>query len=51
VPLRPLVGISGKADPLKRLRLIVRQVNDDTAPAEPAAASGIGELDLTFKTA
>jgi hypothetical protein len=50
VPLKPLVGIAGKAEALKRLRLIVRQVNEDTAPPEPAAESGIGELDLTFKT-
>jgi hypothetical protein len=51
VPLKPLVGISAKAEALKRLRLIVRQVNEDTAPGEPSAASGIGELYLTFKTA
>ena len=50
VPLKPLVGSAGKGDQLTRLRLIVRQVNEDTAPAAPTAASGIGELDLTFKT-
>jgi hypothetical protein len=30
---------------------LVRQVNEQTAPAVLDAASGIGELDLTFKTA
>jgi hypothetical protein len=50
VPLKPLVGSAGKGDRLMRLRLIVRQVNEDTAPATPSAASGIGEFDLTFKT-
>lgn len=49
VPLAPLAGGKG-GDRLSRLRLIVRQVNDQTAPATPDAASGIGELDLTFKT-
>ena len=49
VPLTPLAG--GKpGDRLSRLRLVVRQVNEQTAPATPDAASGIGELDLTFKT-
>jgi hypothetical protein len=32
-----------------RYRLIVRQVNEETMPAGPTP-SGIGELDLTFKT-
>lgn len=50
VPLKPLVGGAGKGERLTRLRLIVRQVNEDTAPAAPSAASGIGEFDLTFKT-
>lgn len=49
VPLRPLTGWKG-GDRLSRLRLVVRQVNEQTAPATPDAASGIGELDLTFKT-
>ena len=49
MPLAPLAGGKG-GDRLSRLRLIVRQVNDQTAPATPDAASGIGELDLTFKT-
>jgi len=50
VPLKPLAGSASTGDRLTRLRLIVRQVNEDTAPAAPTAASGIGELDLTFKT-
>ena len=43
-------AIAGKDNRLTRLRLIVRQVNEDTTPTEPSAVSGIGELDLTFKT-
>jgi hypothetical protein len=50
VPLKPLGGIARKGGRLTRLRLIVRQVNEETAPAAPSPASGIGELDLTFKT-
>jgi len=49
IPLVPLAGGKG-AGRLSRLRLVVRQVNEQTAPAAPDAASGIGELDLTFKT-
>jgi hypothetical protein len=49
VPLRPLAGGKG-GDRLSRLRLVVRQVNEQTAPLTPDAASGIGELDLSFKT-
>lgn len=49
VPLAPLAGGKG-SNPLSRLRLVVRQVSEQTAPAPPDAASGIGELDLTFKT-
>jgi hypothetical protein len=48
LPLKPLAGKGG--DRLSRLRLVVRQVNDDTLPPAPTAATGIGELDLTFKT-
>ena len=50
VHLKSLIGSAGKDTRLKRLRLIVRQVNEDTTPTAPSAASGIGELDLTFKT-
>jgi hypothetical protein len=53
VSLKPLTGMIGGKDGnrLKSLRLVVRQVNAQTTPAPPAtAASGIGELELTFKT-
>ena len=53
VSLKPLTAMIGGKDgnPLKSLRLVVRQVNTQTTPAPPAtAASGIGELELTFKT-
>jgi hypothetical protein len=49
-PLKSLTGPGGKGERVKQLRLIVRQVNDDTAPAAVSGSSGIGELDLTFKT-
>jgi hypothetical protein len=49
-PLKSLTNTAGKGDRVKQLRLIVRQVNDDTAPATVSGPSGIGELDLTFKT-
>ena len=49
VPLK-LTDAAGKGDRVKPLRLVVRQVNDDTAPAVASGSSGIGELDLTFKT-
>lgn len=53
IPLKPLfvsaAGDSAAAGP--RMRLVVRQVNGQTAPAPPPqTASGIGELQLTFKT-
>jgi hypothetical protein len=53
IPLKPLAGTAAGKDgsPLPRLRLVVRQVNSQTTPSPPtAAASGIGELQLTFKT-
>jgi hypothetical protein len=50
VPLKPIVSRAGAPTQLTRLRLIVRQVNEDTALTTSSAASGIGELDLTFKT-
>lgn len=51
VALKPLAGVAGGKDTgaLKSLRLVVRQVNGQTPPA--SAASGTGELELTFKTA
>jgi hypothetical protein len=49
VPLKQLARGKG-SERLSRLRLVVRQVNEQTAPAGPDAASGIGEFDLTFKT-
>ena len=49
IPLKPLAGGKG-TERLSRLRLVVRQVNEQTVPAAPDAASGIGEFDLTFKT-
>jgi len=49
-PLKPLLKKTANRNRLSRLRLIVRQVNEHTTPSEPSAASGIGELDLTFKT-
>jgi hypothetical protein len=52
IALKPLPGAASKEDnPLKQLRLVVRQVNSQTTPSPPPeSASGIGELDLTFKT-
>ena len=53
IALKPLAGITADKDgsPLPRLRLVVRQVNSQTTPSPPTtAASGIGELELTFKT-
>jgi hypothetical protein len=54
VSLKPLAGMTsaGKdGSPLRRLRLVVRQVNNQTTPSPPTtAASGIGELELIFKT-
>lgn len=50
VPLKPLGPGRDIHEPLARLRLVVRQVNEQTAPVSPTEASGIGELDLTFKT-
>lgn len=49
VLLKPLAGGKG-GECLSRLRLVVRQVNEETTPATQDAASGIGEFDLTFKT-
>ena len=43
-------GIIGTPGSKLRYRLMVRQVNDETMPNSPTQASGIGELDLTFKT-
>ena len=45
-----LSAIGDTAASKMRYRLIVRQVNEETMPAGPTQASGIGELDLTFKT-
>lgn len=53
IALRPLAGMAASKDghPQARLRLVVRQVNSQTTPSPPTtAASGIGELELTFKT-
>ena len=49
-PLKSLTDTAGKGGRVKQLRLTVRQVNDDTAPPAASGSSGIGELDLTFKT-
>jgi hypothetical protein len=53
IVLKPLAGATVGKDgsPLPRLRLVVRQVNSQTMPSPPTTtASGIGELELTFKT-
>ena len=49
----PLVPLGVGSDTIRRLthiRLVVRQVNEETTPSPPTETSGIGELDLTFKT-
>jgi hypothetical protein len=50
VPLNTLVNILKAESPRPRYQLIVRQVNEQTAPSSPTQSSGIGELDLTLKT-
>ena len=50
VPLNTLVSMLKVEGPAPRYQLIVRQVNEQTAPASPTESSGIGELDLTLKT-
>ena len=51
--LVPLASLTGTGDPgaqRARYRLVVRQVNEQTMPVPPTEGSGIGELDLSFKT-
>jgi hypothetical protein len=50
VPLNTLVNMLKTESPGPRFQLMVRQVNEQTAPVPPTESSGIGELDLTLKT-
>jgi hypothetical protein len=50
VPLNTLVNILQGEGPRPRYQLMVRQMNEQTAPVSPTESSGIGELDLTLKT-
>jgi hypothetical protein len=50
VPLANLASLVESGGLKPRYRLLVRQVNEETMPVPPTAGTGIGELDLTFKT-
>jgi len=50
VPLTNLATLAAAGSGKPRYRLLVRQVNEETMPVPPTDGTGIGELDLTFKT-
>jgi hypothetical protein len=50
VPLSNIANLLQAGPQRPRYRLMVRQVNEQTMPVPPTEGSGIGELDLTFKT-